>query len=60
VCDAKDKVVVAFGVLHRAIAAWRPGDRLESSEDIRARLVAAAKTVTDDQVVTIRVAPKRR
>ena len=60
VCDAKDTVAVAFGVLRRAIAAWRPGDPLESSEDIRATVVAVARTVTDDQVVTIRVAPKRR
>lgn len=59
-CDAKNKVVVTFGVLRRAIAAWRPGGPLASSEDIRARVVAAAKTVTDDQVVTIRVASKRR
>ena len=60
VCDAKKKVAVAFGVLRRAIAAWRPGDPRESSEDIRARVVAAAKIVTDDQVITIRVAPERR
>jgi hypothetical protein len=60
VCDAKNKVMVAFGVLRRAIAAWRLGDPQESSEEIRARVVAAARTVPDDQVITIRVAPKRR
>jgi len=46
---------IRFGLLHRAITAWRQGDPAESSEEIRNRVVAAAQKVAPEQLVTIAV-----